>query len=239
MVLVGLLRHYVMQLMDSPPKPQPLKAVREQRALTRGVILRLNGHHLPKSVFEARRTELIAGYDSGKYLKEPPAADGTVSAQPPNPMDPAMMEGMMGGMKKQMVMFIPQSVLMAWINYFFTGFILIKLPFPLTPKFKAMLQARIETQDMDVTWVSSLSLYFLCLFGLNSVYRLILGEENSADGANSMAAMGQMGGNMMPGQPPQNFAKLYTAEKESLQLVNHAGVIDDVEERFLNLYGVM
>lgn len=106
-----------------------------------------------------------------------------------------MMDGMMGGMKKQMVMFVPQTVLMGWINYceslysssstklkvpseVFTGFILIKLPFPLTPKFKSMLQARIETQEMDVTWVSSLSLYFLCLFGLNSVYRLILGEEN-------------------------------------------------------------
>ena len=97
-------------------------------------------------------------------------------------------------MKKQMVMFVPQTVLMGWINYclsspspspfilisrtVFTGFIALKLPFPLTPKFKSMLQARIETQDMDVTWVSSLSLYFLCLFGLNSVYRLILGEEN-------------------------------------------------------------
>lgn len=30
MVLVGLLRHYVTQLIDTPPKPQPLKAVREQ-----------------------------------------------------------------------------------------------------------------------------------------------------------------------------------------------------------------
>ena len=30
MILVGLLRHYVTQLIDTPPKPQPLKAVREQ-----------------------------------------------------------------------------------------------------------------------------------------------------------------------------------------------------------------
>ena len=75
---------------------------------------------------------------------------------------------------------VPQTLLMGWINLFFAGFIVIKLPFPLTPRFKQMLQANIGTSDMDVTWVSSLSWYFLNLFGLNSVYRLLLGEENGA-----------------------------------------------------------
>jgi hypothetical protein len=34
------------------------------------------------------------------------------------------MEGMMDGLKKQMVMFVPQSIIMGWINLFFSGFIL-------------------------------------------------------------------------------------------------------------------
>lgn len=54
-----------------------------------------------------------------------------------------------------------------------------------------------------------------------------------------MQAMNAMGGGMMPGQPAQDFSKLYLAEKESLQLVNHAAVVDDVEDRFLTLYGVI
>lgn len=56
--------------------------------------------------------------------------------------------------------------------------IIVKLPFPLTLGFKSMLQRGVETPDMDVRWVSSLSWYFLNFFGLNGLYRLILGGEN-------------------------------------------------------------
>lgn len=120
---------------------------------------------------------------------------------PKNPLsDPNQMEAMMEQAKKSMVMMIPQTVIMGWINYFFTGFVLselfpalyllkkgydadtfhlsVRLPFPLTLRFKLMLQRGIDTPDMDVTWVSSISWYFLCLFGLNAIFRLILGDDN-------------------------------------------------------------
>jgi len=41
-----------------------------------------------------------------------------------------------------------------------------------------MLQRGIDTPEMDVRWVSSLSWYFLNFFGLNGLYRLLLGGEN-------------------------------------------------------------
>ncbi len=84
----------------------------------------------------------------------------------------------MGAMKGNMAMMVPQTLIMGWINAFFAGFVIMKLPFPLTPQFKSMLQSGVGTRDLDVRWVSSLSWYFLTLFGLQPVYNFILGSSN-------------------------------------------------------------
>ena len=63
----------------------------------------------------------------------------------------------------------------------------------------------------------------------------------AADNAASMAAMNQMGGAMMgggmPGQPAQDFVKLFNVERESLEIVEYAWVCDGVEDRVLKRFG--
>ena len=54
----------------------------------------------------------------------------------------------------------------------------VRLPFPLTIKFKSMLQAGVATRDMDPQWMSSISWYVLCIFGLQSVFNYLLGSDN-------------------------------------------------------------
>lgn len=103
-----------------------------------------------------------------------------------------------------------------------------------------MLQSGVDTRDMDVTWVSSLSWYFLNLFGLGSVFSLILGDNNAA--GVDMTAMSSMPG-MMPGmggaQPgqPQDFKKMFLAEKENVIITPHVWDLEDIEERLLKKYG--
>lgn len=104
-----------------------------------------------------------------------------------------------------------------------------------------MLQRGVETADMDVRWVSSLSWYFLNFFGLNGLYRLLLTDTSPAlDGAaGMMMAPGMMGaGGGMPGQP-QDFGKLFKAEKDNLELATglYKWTGADVELRMLRKYG--
>lgn len=235
MVLVGLLRNYATQLMQSVPKTT-LKQLREAASLVRGKMLRsASGSEIPYAAFHYRKQYLAEAFEKGVYLKTVPTGDG----EPPNPMsDPAAMEPMMDMMKKNMVMIVPQTLIMSWITYFFSGFVLIRLPFPLTVRFKAMLQRGIETADMDVTWVSSLSWYFLNLFGLKSIYTLILSDPSGADGIQDMQHM-QMAGGPQPMQQPAEIAKMFLSEKEFLDLANHSWRLDGVENRLLSLYRVI
>jgi hypothetical protein len=121
MILTGVLRHYVTVLLATAPKKLDPKAMREQRSLMHGVNLRGNYHVLSKRAFNIRRDALTSAYESGAYLKAPENR-----GQPaPNPLsDPGSMDGMMGMMKNQMAMIIPNTLIMSWINAFFSGYVI-------------------------------------------------------------------------------------------------------------------
>lgn len=63
----------------------------------------------------------MSAYKDGTFLKDPDNRGKPAG----NPMtDPAAMEGMMGMMKGNMAMMIPQTLIMGWINAFFAGFVI-------------------------------------------------------------------------------------------------------------------
>jgi hypothetical protein len=126
MILTGILRHYATVLLQSTPKKQSLGKIREQRSLLRGVNLRNNANVISPSSFQARKNYLAAAYKEGTFLADPEGR----GKPPPNPMsDPAMMEGMMGMMKGNVAMMVPQTLIMGWINAFFSGFVISTLLF--------------------------------------------------------------------------------------------------------------
>merc|ERR1719473_1875106 len=123
----------------------------------------------------------------------------------------------MGMMKSQMVFIVIQGGLSYWVNWLYSGFLVAKLPFPLTFQFKSMLQRGVDVSSLETGYVSSLCFYFFVMISSHSMVSFVtyFTSQGKSEGIEDdpMAAMmgtmgGGMGGAMMPGGGP-DMAKIY------------------------------
>lgn len=150
-ILTGILRHYAMILLQNAPKKLALPQIRQQRALVRGINLRANANVLSPTSFQARKAYMVSAYQEGKFLADPESR----GKPRPNPMsDPATMEGMMGMMKGNMAMMIPQTLIMGWINAFFSGFVISESTFI----HRMIVAAPGPSPDASAPWLATKSL---------------------------------------------------------------------------------
>ncbi|KAK8439855.1 hypothetical protein ACI3LY_004736 [Candidozyma auris] len=228
MVLVGLLRSNVTYLITPRPKLDPVKNAREKSFLKRALAFRQNYNVLSASEFEARKTYFIEKLKSDEFLAK---KQGTEEIS--NPLaDASMNDAMMNMGKGNLMNFVPQTLIMAWVNYFFAGSVVMKLPFPLTEGFKSMLQNGVNTPDLSVRYVSAISWYFVNLLGLRPVYALLMNDPASAQElVNQQQQQFNFGG---PGGPKPH--QVFQAESESIQILEHESVFSGVVERVLNSY---
>lgn len=212
--LVGIFRHYISILLSSQKKVE-LQQLQDSQVILRARMLRENAKYIPKASFLMRR-QFFNNQETGMLTQKREHAT-------PNMMtDPNMMTEMLKG---NITNVIPMFIIGGWINWMFSGFITTKVPFPLTLRFKPMLQRGIELSHLDASWVSSASWYFLNVFGLRSIYALVLGENNAADQSKQM--QDQMSGAAMAMPPDPKVA--FKAEWEALEIVDHQWILQDIE----------
>jgi hypothetical protein len=70
MILVGLVRHNITQLITSSPKMQPADVVRQQRILVRSTTLRNNRFLLSPAAFKSRLDWFTDVLTKGDYVKK-------------------------------------------------------------------------------------------------------------------------------------------------------------------------
>jgi ER membrane protein complex subunit 3 len=224
-LLVGLGRHYVTQLVKSehPAEAKKLKAI---NILSRSARLRTNARFIPPFAFKVRKEYLAEKKVGALSIKQ----DG---AQ--NPMMSGNSNMQMDMMKGQMTTMIPSILMMTFVNHFFSGYVISKVPFPLTPKFKMMLQQGVQLSTLDSSYVSSLSWYFLVMFGLNGVYKLVLGANanyQSMQAAQMQMQMGMVGG---ANNPQFDAQKAFQQEKQSVIITKHSWLAEKIELEYAGM----
>ena len=256
MIIAGLLRSSIGKYLRPPPKAVPLVDVRAKQSLQRSARLKGgNGGYLSEAKWEARRQAWSArGGDTGGannanlgWLRsEAVRADSEKKSQKktddepeipgmPNMTDPS---AMMDGMKGNMAAMVQNMVMMQGISHFFRGFVLVKVPFPLTTGFKQMFQRGLDLSTLDTSYVSSVSWYFLVMFGLRAFFRLAMGDPQQEEMEGIEIQKG-LGNEHAPPGPPGGFdaAKVLKAEADNLELLSGRGRRFHVDEAEKNLLG--
>ncbi|EKF27786.1 hypothetical protein MOQ_008481 [Trypanosoma cruzi marinkellei] len=216
-IFVGILRHYAGLLMKSHPKPKMEKMCCVNIA-NYGKLLLVEGKKLSPEAF-SRRAEAMR---QGPLQKK-------VEVDPIEMMnDPSMMGEMM---KNNILMMVPNMGMMMLVSYFFSGFVVAKFPFGLASRFRGMMQSGVDISDLDCNYVTSLSMYFLIMFGSNGLLQLLLGAD--AGGSDQAMLMSQMNGGGP--QQPVDYGKVFKSLVEELEFAQggHKWMYENAPELLL------
>lgn len=217
--LVGIIKHYLFIFMSNDKTVEKQQII-DSQVLLRSRILRENGRYIPKESFLMRKYYFV-DENTGFFIKQKRQANVKM---PMN--DPKAMADMLKGNFLNM---IPMVVIGGWINWAYAGFLCTKVPFPLTFRFKPMLQKDVNLVSLDASWVSSASWYIINLFGLRSMYTLVLGENNAADQTKMM--QDQMSGAAL--SMPDDLNKAFKAESDSLSVTDHNWVLKAIDQKLI------
>lgn len=228
MILTGIIKTYIMILVSPKIKTGPRVKITENQYIIKAQALISNGTDLSYKSFQLRQEYMTKVLGECKYI-----AKGKADSNQENNIltDSNTSDTMMDMAKGNLANYIPQTVIMWWVNRFFGGFILMKLPFPLTIKFKEMLQNGIMTSDLDVRWVSSISWYFISIFGLGPVYELLI-ESDEIVNLGIYPPQQQISN--MPGGPTSE--QIMKNLSNDLIITRHECCFDGIENRIFKLY---
>lgn len=253
--LVALLRQNVAASVKNTRAPD-LQRVHLNSLLQRSAVLRGPSSRLLPSYAFLTRKEMYVHEESGifaSYLEEFCKQEHPLRAlENLAKMDPNQTMGML---KNQLSFIFLQGGIAYFVNYLFPDFLVAKMPFPLTYRFKPMLQRGIDLPSLDVTYVSSLSWYFLVMLSSSGLLFLVsafwssdaqqqqlqpLAEGHGEDQPNVQQALMMDAGvppmMMMPGMGGPDPKKQIAQEKECWEKTTHEFALEGIERRLLQKF---
>jgi len=235
--LRSLLSQSVARLVKSKPELKDTDRIAHAQAIRRSKRVRANCNWLPPASFAQRR----------KWMVNKSLAPVEVEKKEPGEQSIDDMNNMMSMMKGNTASYISNIGFMMWVNSFFAGFLLVRLPFSVSETFRPLVQRDVVLQPFDCSYVSSLSWYFISFFGLSGLNKLIIQRANQTDDDPDMKAMRGMNAMGMPpmaqpqmspmggGYDPNPMLK---TERNELSIVRHDWMCRDAEKKLLKKWNV-
>ena len=194
-----------------------------QNAVDRANILKNNFMYITEKGFKKRQS-YFNEFFSRKF-----------EAKQAELMNPNMMGDMM---KKQAVNAVYYISLFVVGGYFFSGYLILKLPFGLTRKFKSMMQQGLNLPDFDPSYVSAISWCLILVFGINPILQFFDGGEEYSMLKQQKEMMTQpmnmMGNPMMGGA--KDYTRILQPEKESVNIISNFSVVEDAVDDVIKKY---
>lgn len=206
--LVGILRYYLSILLETKTNLD-LQQLKKHYILQRARRLQCNCKYLPTKSFLARR-HAFNNPSNGYLTEKQPALVQTMPLTDSRYINELL--------KGNFLNVVTMLLVGGWITLMFSGFLTTKVPFPLTLTFQTMLQRGIELNNLEASWVSSASWYFLNVFCLRGMYGLVF-EENAAENEKGIGRM--------------DFGVMMKEEWEGLELIEHEWALEDIEHDML------
>lgn len=260
MLLMHILKQVVTFLLKPKQQLQKNAKVREKQHLQRCSLVGQNGWtSLCESEWNARKSSMVEQYSKRTNLNkimEKPITEKTDSSEQTEMANPFTQAGinetLWDGMKANLLNYLPQPILMFYMSYLFRGYIALKLPFTLTANFKSMFQSSILTPDLDVSYVTGISWYFVNLLGVESLSKITVSLFNIFDLFNqpengvleSVSLIITTGGlppnqtqQAMPGMFGQpKSEEVFKKQADAIRITGFRSCLSGVEERLVHKY---
>jgi len=141
--------------------------------------------------------------------------------------DPSAMVDMM---KRNLTGVVPQLVMGVVVSFFFSGFVMGRVPFSLSPRFRPMVQRGVDLASLDVAYFTSLSYYIMLLFALRGPFSLFFREDTVDETEALRRQMNPMMGGGVAGAPGGfDAAAAYKAERQAHAAFEHEWVLGGAE----------
>ena len=137
-------------------------------------------------------------------------------------------------LKNQAMFMITQLGMNQFGEAFFSGFVLVKVPFPLTNSFKPMLQRGVNMMDLKLlssSYVTATSWMFLVSFGMRDLQKLLLGDNDALADQEARQMQMQMGMGM--NQMGFDAKKQYKGMSDQVDMIKHEWDLAQAEKNLL------